>query len=60
MTTAEVLYQDIIKKSRPENPEIRRKHPRMQLADRAKIFAPFSALRGFDDALDRMKNSSIS
>ncbi len=28
-----------------------KKHPRMPLADRAKIFMPFAALRGFDEEI---------
>ena len=36
-------YQDIIHLSRPVS-----KHPKMLLDNRAKIFAPFSALRGFE------------
>ena len=30
------------------------RHPRMQLGQRAKIFSPFAALRGFDEAIDEM------
>ncbi len=30
-------------------------HPRMPLADRAKIFMPFAALRGFDDELSEAR-----
>ncbi len=52
MTRAEILYKDIIDKERPKSPEILQKHPRMRLEDRAKIFAPFSALRGLDEALE--------
>lgn len=36
-------YLDILTCSRPNS-----RHPRMALEERAKIFAPFSALRGFD------------
>ena len=39
-------YDDILHKDRPAS-----KHPKMDLGNRAKIFAPFSALRGFDIAL---------
>ena len=28
------------------------RHPRMQLGQRAKIFSPFAALRGFDEAIE--------
>ena len=38
-------YQDIINARRDS------RYPKMARADRAKIFAPFSALRGLDDSL---------
>lgn len=41
-------YADILHLSRPELPV---KHPRMALSNRAKIFSPFAALRGFDDEI---------
>lgn len=41
-------YGDILTLSRPEPS---RKHPRMPLGSRAKIFSPFAALRGFDEEL---------
>lgn len=41
-------YGDILPLSRPEPS---RKHPRMPLGSRAKIFSPFAALRGFDEEL---------
>lgn len=41
-------YADILHLSRPE-PSV--KHPRMALSNRAKIFSPFAALRGFDDEI---------
>ena len=31
------------------------RHPRMPIADRAKIFMPFAALRGFDDELSEAR-----
>mgnify|MGYP005761445437 CR=1 FL=1 len=39
-------YADILHLSRPE-PSVR--HPRMDRVNRAKLFSPFSALRGYDD-----------
>ena len=39
-------YSDIINKERPPS-----SHPKMDLGNRAKIFQPFDALRGFDLAL---------
>ena len=41
-------YSDILHASRPEPPQ---KHPRMPITNRAKIFSPFAALRGFDDEI---------
>ena len=41
-------YADILYASRPEPPI---KHPRMAISNRAKIFSPFAALRGFDDEI---------
>lgn len=41
-------YSDILHASRPEPPH---KHPRMPITNRAKIFSPFAALRGFDDEI---------
>jgi len=43
--TAARKYADIIALTRPEVPENR---PRMALSDRAKIFSPFAALRGYE------------
>ncbi|MCD7763937.1 MAG: hypothetical protein LUI14_12240 [Lachnospiraceae bacterium] len=51
MTSAEETYKDIIHRSWPADPVIFRKHPRMPLEERAKIFAPFAALRGHSDRL---------
>ena len=42
-------YGDILELARPEPSP---KHPRMSLANRAKQFSPFAALRGFDDELE--------
>ncbi len=41
-------YEDIIQKSRPESEDSLHRHPRMPVTERAKIFAPFSALKGYD------------
>ncbi|MCD8104295.1 MAG: YolD-like family protein [Lachnospiraceae bacterium] len=51
MTKAEEKYSDIIHKTWPADPSIYRKHPKMPLQERAKIFAPFAALRGHSDRL---------
>lgn len=45
------IYADIIHQPRPES-----SHPRMRREDRAKLFAPFAALSGHDQAVhDREK-----
>ncbi|MCD8197765.1 MAG: YolD-like family protein [Lachnospiraceae bacterium] len=56
MTTAEETYKDIINLSWREEvlkstPSFFIKHPQMTLENRAKIFAPFAALRGHSDRL---------
>ena len=43
MSVTIAAYQDILTLSRPIS-----KHPKMASANRAKLFTPFSALRGFD------------
>lgn len=46
-------YRDIIDKERPVHTDdhFSSEHPKMDLLERAKIFAPFSALRGLNKAL---------
>ncbi len=44
-------YDDIIDMERPWPRETLRKHPKMTPQDRAKIFAPFAALRGHSERL---------
>lgn len=44
-------YADILDKERPQTEESLRRHPRMTLQNRAKIFAPFAALRGYEEQL---------
>ena len=41
-------YGDILPLERPAPPPA---HPRMAAVNRAKLFSPFAALRGFDDEL---------
>lgn len=43
MSVTLAAYQDILHCSRPVS-----KHPKMSVENRAKLFAPFAALRGFD------------
>lgn len=42
------MYDDIINLPRPKS----KKHPRMSIYDRAAQFAPFSALSGYDKAIN--------
>ena len=44
-------YGDILEMERPQTEESLHKHPRMPLQNRAKIFSPFSPLRGYDEQL---------
>ena len=47
-------YRDVFLKGKPRHEKddgFLFRHPRMEHAKRAKIFAPFDALKGFDDAL---------
>ncbi len=44
-------YEDIIDMERPWPRDTLRKHPKMSAQDRAKIFAPFAALRGHSERL---------
>lgn len=52
----EVLYKDIINLERPR-PAFRE---RMKLENRAKIFLPFAALKGFEEEIERRKEHFIS
>ena len=49
----ENAYADIINRQRPVHTDdvFGRIHPRMPILNRAKIFAPFAALRGFEEAV---------
>lgn len=44
-------YDDIIDMKYPLESSDRVKHPRMTVEDRAKIFAPFAALKGYEEAI---------
>ena len=51
---ADFRYRDIFKRGRPRHNSLSRfrlKHPEMPCSRRAKIFAPFDALRGFNEAV---------
>ena len=48
-------YADILQMERPQSEESLHKHPRMSIQNRAKIFSPFAALRGYDEQLAEEK-----
>lgn len=54
-------YNDIIDKERPQHDgdEFEARHPKMSLENRAKIFAPFAALKGYEEAIDNASNNYI-
>ena len=48
-------YRGAFERCRPEHEprdDFSIRHPKMQLSQRAKIFSPFAALRGFEEAID--------
>ena len=54
-------YGQILHASRPEPPH---NHPRMPMSNRAKIFSPFAALRGYEDEIasegrDHLKGNRV-
>ena len=52
-------YKDIINKERPihQGDEFEARHPHMSRENRAKIFAPFAALKGYEEAIDSASDS---
>ena len=52
-------YKDIIDKERPKHDgdEFEARHPKMTRENRAKIFAPFAALKGYEEAIDNTAES---
>ena len=51
---ADFRYMHVLEKGKPEHEKtdpLRIRHPVMPVAKRAKIFAPFDALRGFNEAI---------
>lgn len=59
MSSSEEKYKDIIRMERPWDAVTLRKHPRMDLSARAKIFSPFAAVRGHSDRL-REEDDSLA
>lgn len=54
MSVTIAAYQDILTLSRPIS-----KHPKMSVENRAKLFTPFSALRGFDIEILTMEQDRL-
>ena len=48
-------YDDIINLSRPVS-----KHPKMSNQNRAKIFSPFAALKGYDEAVKNKEKIRVN
>ena len=54
MMPADFRYREVLRKGKPKHDRFdpfRIQHPRMDSGRRAKIFAPFDALKGFSEAL---------
>lgn len=61
--SVETKYRNAYHRDRPEHArcdEFSIRHPKMELGQRAKIFSPFSALRGFEEAIDRKRRRYVS
>ena len=55
MDILENEYRSALSHGRPKHgrcDDFSLKHPKMQLSQRAKIFSPFAALKGFEEAID--------
>ena len=54
-------YIDIIDKERPvhDGDAFEARHPKMSREARAKIFAPFAALKGFEEAIEETNSNYI-
>lgn len=53
-------YDDIINIEYPLKHSDTIKHPRMSIQDRAKIFAPFAALKGYEEAITTKQKIVVS
>lgn len=53
-------YEDILNTPYPFSDEDTTRHPRMSLEDRAKIFAPFAALKGHEEAIRAKEKIVVS
>ncbi|MCI5855867.1 MAG: hypothetical protein MR016_00660 [Agathobacter sp.] len=57
--TATHEYDEIIEMKYPLETTDTQKHPRMSRADRAKIFSPFAALKGYEEAIAAKQAESM-
>ncbi len=62
MNDSTYKYNDIIDKNRPvhDGDAFEARHPHMSREARAKIFAPFAALKGYEEAIDDTSESHNS
>lgn len=54
-------YRDVLAKGRPRHDRLdpfRIRHPQMDPGRRAKLFAPFDALRGFSEAIRKAEKDT--
>ena len=54
-------YREVLQKGRPRHGRLdpfRIRHPQMDTGRRAKIFAPFDALKGFDEAIQKVQDEN--
>lgn len=57
---ANFRYRDVLRRGKPVHEKFDRfsiRHPAMPLEKRAKIFAPFDALKGFSDAIAAVEHT---
>lgn len=55
-------YRDVYMRGYPQHPwydRFRLKHPAMDCSQRAKLFSPFDALKGFDEAIASNVNAKM-
>ena len=63
MDILENEYRSALSHGRPKHgrcDDFSLKHPKMQLSQRAKIFSPFAALKGFEEAIDDKVQGELS
>ena len=61
--TAKAKYRDALGRPRPQHgidDAFSLRHPKMPLSQRAKLFSPFAALRGFEEAIESKLERYVS